>query len=739
VPLLFSSLLFAQDTISVDAVSAMHVCSDKNPASSGPCATAPHPLSKVSPTYPEKARQSRHEGTVVLNVTIGKDGSTHDLHVIKGVDDAIDQAAISAVSQWKFEPATYEGNPVAVELRIEVNFRLETNASPTQGQPTSGNSEQIRNLYTDANEAYGRRDYQTAANLARRITSLSPQHNSAWNLLGISLLAMNQLDAAAAALETQIKIDAGSTFAYNNLGRLYWRQHKYDEAGAQFRRQIVINPQDHYAHANLAMMLRDEHKCAEAMPELEKALAITPNRAEALLAQGECDIDLGNRGKGLSELEQATSASSAPGTWNSAAYNLAKRNIELERAEKWSETALTMESACLHSLSLEHLTAEQLNFVFLIAHYWDTRGWIYFLRGDNAGSQAYVEASWWLLPDLVIGDHLGQIYEKAGQREKAIRTYAMAVASADRPTRTNIDPDDVADATQRLTKAAGAETNIPALIEQGRADLAGMTTFSLPNAAKSKGSGEFTVKVAAGGKLLQVHEISGDVALGKVADSLQAAQLPFRIPESAAVEIPLRGTLTCKAEEDQCRFVLLNSEAAFDLASKEAAVDSASTETAVDPHIYNNPVIGMRISLPDEWKLLKEEPGSFSRPHNATFGKPGSVAFFMLTREHLEATPELYQQMIESGLSRRPEYKRNGTENVKRDGFTGTRWSVTWIENGGVAYSSVVEFFTVGDEHYRVTALAPKEIYDRYTETFENMFRSVQFPMLHTDPEYWKA
>lgn len=125
VPLLFSSLLFAQDTISVDAVSTMHVCSDKNPASSGPCATPPRALSKVNPTYPEKARQSRHEGTVVLNVTVGRDGSTHDLHVVKGVDDAIDQAAMSAVSQWKFEPATYEGNPVAVELHIEVNFRLD--------------------------------------------------------------------------------------------------------------------------------------------------------------------------------------------------------------------------------------------------------------------------------------------------------------------------------------------------------------------------------------------------------------------------------------------------------------------------------------------------------------------------------------------------------------------------------------------------------------------------------------
>jgi hypothetical protein len=46
----------------------------------------------------------------------------------------------------------------------------------------------------------------------------------------------------------------------------------------------------------------------------------------------------------------------------------------------------------------------------------------------------------------------------------------------------------------------------------------------------------------------------------------------------------------------------------------------------------------------------------------------------------------------------------------------------------------VMEFFTVGDDHYRLTSLAPKEVYDRYAESFESMFRSVRFPMLHTDP-----
>jgi hypothetical protein len=62
--LLVLALLYAQDTISVDATSTMHVCSDKNPAASGPCAIPPHSISKVSPIYPEKARRARLEGTM---------------------------------------------------------------------------------------------------------------------------------------------------------------------------------------------------------------------------------------------------------------------------------------------------------------------------------------------------------------------------------------------------------------------------------------------------------------------------------------------------------------------------------------------------------------------------------------------------------------------------------------------------------------------------------------------------
>jgi TonB family protein len=737
VPVLFlPGLLYSQGTISVDAITAMQVCSNDKTASIGPCATAPRPVSKTNPTYPEKARQKRKQGTVRLGLIVSKDGSATGVHVVNSVDKDIDQAAIDAVSQWKFEPGTYQGNPVDVELTVEVNFRLSTNptsnAAPGGTSQANGDAEDVRNLYSDASEAYNRGDYATAKNLLRRATSMAPQNSYAWNQLGRALMAMNELEAAGNAFETAIQKDPASRDAYNNLGLVYWRQRKYEDAAAQFGKQIVINPQDHYAHRNLGMMLRDQKKCSDAMPELQRALAITPNHPETLLAEGECDLDLGNRAKGISELQQATSTSSAPNIFNSAAYALAKRSIELDMAEKWSEACLAIEKTRLQSVSLDHLTAEQLNYVYWTSTYWDTRGWIYFLRGDKAHARSYVMASWSLRQDPTVGDHLGRIYDELDMKEDARRTYAMAVASADKPTRANIDPDDIADAKRRLERLAGSNADKdPA---RAQAALSAMSVLTVPNAGEVSASGDFSVLLVAEG-LPQIRQVSGDTSLAKFAESLQAAKFPLHLPESAGVGIPLRGTLTCHSEEPQCRFTWLSPEEAVNLVRNEMAAASATPAPSTrDPHIYASTAMGMRVSLPDEWKLIREEPGSFSRPRNAMFGKSGTTAMFMLTREHMEGSSQLYQKMIEAFFSKRQDYKRAGEEVVRRDGLTGTRWNVSWNENG-VPYTSVMEMYSVGDDHYRVTTLAPTELYSRYAETFENILRSVQFPVLRANPQ----
>ena len=738
--LLIPAALLPQDTIQVETTDVMSVCSAALPQSA-PCATAPRAVSKENPTYSEKARRAHLEGVVTLGLEVDDKGNTRDIRVVKSVGGDLDEEAIKAVKRWKFEPGTYEGKPVSVRLNVEVSFRLSAPSASAAGLPQTGN-DQFRILFSDAQSALGRRDYQTAANLGRRLTTMAPSNSYAWNLLGVSLLELHELTQAASALETSVKLDPASAYSYNSLGRVYWQQRRYSEAQAQFQKQIAINPDDHYAHGNLGVMLRDQKKCNDALPELEKALALTPNNTTVMLALGECNLDLGNTAKGISFLEQATSEGSSPGTWNSAAYQLARRNLELDRAQKWAEAAISGESAQLHNFSLDHLSTAQLGRVSSIASFWDTMGWVLFQRGDYAPALKYLQAAFSLRALPVFADHLGRVYEALAKPDDASHAFALAVAAADSPLIQPLNPDEadsVADARQRLSKALPSDKATQKAVDSARSDLTTMRTVFLDNSVKASGSADFTVNISSSAKDIGVHQVSGDASFAVFSTQLQSATLPSQFAPSADVDIPRRGTLTCEAAKSQCSFVLMTADDALDLSRREGAAETAvlTPGPLADPHAYNNPALGMSVTLPDEWQLIHEEPGTFSRPHNAILGKPGALAFLLLTRERMEGSDDLYSKMLESSFAQREEYRRTGEMEVKRDGIPGTRWNIGWKDKG-VTYVGIMEFFSVGDDHYRLTAMAPSEVYSRYSESFEDMLRSVRFPMLHNDPKLFE-
>jgi periplasmic protein TonB len=64
------------------------------------------------------------QGTVLLRVVVGPDGRPRDVRVQRSLGMGLDEKAIAAVRQWKFEPAMLDGRPVAVQVNIEVSFRL---------------------------------------------------------------------------------------------------------------------------------------------------------------------------------------------------------------------------------------------------------------------------------------------------------------------------------------------------------------------------------------------------------------------------------------------------------------------------------------------------------------------------------------------------------------------------------------------------------------------------------------
>jgi TonB family protein len=90
----------------------------------GPGVKAPTLLFKVEPAYSEEARAAKLQGTVRLKVTIDVDGLAKDISVVSGQGLGLDEQAVTAILQWKFNPGQKDGVPIPVLATIEVNFKL---------------------------------------------------------------------------------------------------------------------------------------------------------------------------------------------------------------------------------------------------------------------------------------------------------------------------------------------------------------------------------------------------------------------------------------------------------------------------------------------------------------------------------------------------------------------------------------------------------------------------------------
>jgi len=86
--------------------------------------SAPRPVYDPDPDYSDEARRAKFQGSVVLWIVVGPDGKTHDIRVARTLGMGLDEKAIEAVREWKFEPAMLDGHPVAVQINVEVRFRL---------------------------------------------------------------------------------------------------------------------------------------------------------------------------------------------------------------------------------------------------------------------------------------------------------------------------------------------------------------------------------------------------------------------------------------------------------------------------------------------------------------------------------------------------------------------------------------------------------------------------------------
>jgi periplasmic protein TonB len=84
----------------------------------------PRRIYAIDPEYPFIAKQAKVQGTVVIDAVIDEQGNVVQAHVVSGPGLLL-ASALEAVGKWKYEPTRLNGQPISVEMHVEVHFVLE--------------------------------------------------------------------------------------------------------------------------------------------------------------------------------------------------------------------------------------------------------------------------------------------------------------------------------------------------------------------------------------------------------------------------------------------------------------------------------------------------------------------------------------------------------------------------------------------------------------------------------------
>jgi len=387
--------------------------------------------------------------------------------------------------------------------------------------------------------------------LLKRATDVDPKNKFAWNNLGLIYLQTRENEQAIGCFQKQIEVNPYDEFAYNNLGRAYWAERKYDDAVKAFNKQLDNNPLDKFAHANLGQMYDEWHKYDLAAPELEKAASLVPDSPELQVNLGDAYLNLGQDDKALAAFDHAVELSATPLVWNNIAYQLSLKKSHLDRAQQYAESAVSATAAALRNVSLDRLTREELPLVSSLIAYWDTLGWIEFDEGNLDKAEKYVAAAWQIGHHPEVGDHLGQIYEKRGDKDRALRAYALSLNGL-RPT---------PETRGRLSSLVGGDAKADAAVARYKTELDPLSTVDLGKATQT-GNADFFVLLSGGptARVDAVKFVSGDEKLKSYAEALRTADYHLTFPDDTPVKVLRRGTLSCSIPSGSCKFVLTMPE-----------------------------------------------------------------------------------------------------------------------------------------------------------------------------------
>src|SRR6266404_4042885 len=330
----------------------------------------------------------------------------------------------------------------------------ETSASKMEGTPAE--------LHRAGVKALQSKDYRGAIDLLKRAVDadaslanlsvpISSLQNSSlkdgWYDLGLAYAGANRHVEAIGAFRKQIELDPNHQHANGDLAMELQQTGKTDEAVAAYRKQLEAAPYDKMMLKNLGLLLAQLGRDSDARTELEAAAAIPPDDPETKMALAQVYSRLGEKSQAQELMKGLTGSAGADSGQDIFAAAL-KNDIDPAQTENDAQQVLYDIGGQFDSGELDRLGPSAFSSMRLVALAWSRIGWAKFQHGENLAAMQFLTSAWLLSQSGTVGNRLGQVLEKQGQREKARHIYALAVAAGG-------SANEVQDSRLRLAKMAG--------------------------------------------------------------------------------------------------------------------------------------------------------------------------------------------------------------------------------------------------------------------------------------------
>jgi tetratricopeptide (TPR) repeat protein/ubiquitin-protein ligase len=407
--------------------------------------------------------------------------------------------------------------------------------------PDSLNPEALR-AEENARQSMQAKDNASAITALKYAVSLDSSFSRAWIELGWMYSATADKSSALNAFQKAVEGDPKQIVPYKVLAYDYAFLGNRNDAIATWKRLQNLAPADPDLSPNLAALYMAEKRYPEAILLYEAAAQANPSDAFAQMRLGMVRLRSHNTAQGMEAMHKALQMNSSAEMLNDVAYEMAETDTHLTEALDYSQRSIKEVEEQSQKVDLQHVQKADLRLPLAITAYWDTLGWIYFKMGDLARAESYLTPAWRLREEGLVGDHLGQIYERQKKLSAALHMYNLALEANPRLEET----------PSRMRKLSSIR--LPEKPMNARDELTSMRTIVLPAITKTDASADFDVLLAATGKIEKANFVRGSDLLLNAGKDLKNAKFEEPFPRGSTARLVRKGILSCSSYTG-CSFV----------------------------------------------------------------------------------------------------------------------------------------------------------------------------------------